>query len=283
MTGRVRPDSGIMRDVSRLGSTLFSLALAGVITLAAYADPLLVAGAVVLVQVLVASAPPLLTGDGELISSPRFVPAVVAGVVATILTLEPDLLSGADGASATVIGATDTGMLSGVLPAIMAAVFVALVAQMLRSDGRGRLVQSLAYAETLSVIAAFAAGWIGTVQSLGGAQAVAVAAAGLGAGLAAWMLPIDRWLCLGVSTLAGAIGGAAVAATVESSMTPFFGVVVGAGAAVFAVVGQVVARTMAGDDQRPAARWGFPGAMAVAFVAPVAYIGGQLITVPVLR
>lgn len=272
-----------MREVSRLGSTLLSLALAGVITLAAYTDPLLVAAAVLLVQVLVAAAPPLLTGAGEVIASPRFVPVVVAGVVATVLTVEPDLLSGADGTSVDVVGATDTGMLSGVLPAIMVAVFVALVAQMLRSDGRGRLVQSLGYAVTLSVIAAFAAGWIGTVQSLGDAQAVAVAAAGLAGGLLTWLLPIDRWVCLGLSSVAGAAAGAAVAASVESSMTVFFGVVVGAGAAVFAVVGQVVARTMSGDDLRPAARWGFPGAMAVAFVAPIAYVGGQLITVPVLR
>jgi len=269
--------------VSRLGSTLLSLALAGVITLAAYADPVLVAVAVLLVQVLVAAGPPLLTSAGEVIASPRFAPAVVAGVVATVLTLEPDLLNGAAGSSDDVIGATDTGMLAGVMPAIMAAVFVALVAQMLRKDGRTHLVQSVGYAVTLSVVAALAAGWIGTVQSLGDAEVVAVAAAGLGAGLVVWMLPVDRFLCLSLSTVAGAGAGAAVAATVDSSMTTYFGVVVGAAAAAFAILGQAVSRVVSRGNLQPSARWGFPGAMSVAFAAPVAYIGGQLITVPLLR
>lgn len=272
-----------MRGVPRLGPTLLSLALAGVITLAAYADPVLLAAAVVLVQVLVAAGPPLLTSAGAVITSPRFAPAVVAGVVATVLTLEPELLDGAEGTSFDVIGPTDTGTLAGVLPAIVAGLFVALAGQMLRKDGRPQLVQSLAYAVTLAVLAAFAAGWIGTLRSLGDADAVAVAAAGLGAGLLAWAVPIDRWVCLGLSTLAGAAGGAAVAATVDASMTVYFGVVVGAAAALFAVLGQVAARAMAGGSLQPAARWGFPGAVAVAFVAPVAYLGGQLITVPALR
>lgn len=272
-----------MPEVSRLGSTLLSLALVGVITLAAYSEPVLVAAAVLLVQLLVAAAPPLVGAAGETIASPRWVPAVVAGVVATVLTLEPELLGGADGTSGDVVGATDTGMLAGVLPAITAAVFVALGAQMLRKDGRTHLVLSLGYAVTLSVVAAFTAGWIGTAQSLGDAEPVAVAGAGLSAGLVVWLLPIDRWLCIGLSTVAGAGGGAAVTATVDSSMTIYFGLLVGAGCALFAVLGQVVARSMSGDNPHPAARWGFPGAMAVAFVAPIAYLGGQLITVPMLR
>jgi hypothetical protein len=216
------------------------------------------------------------------VASPRFLPAIVAGVVATVLTYEPDLLSGADGTSADVVGATDTGMLSGVLPAVMAAVFIALFAQMLRSDGRPHLVRSVGYAVLISVIAAFTAGWLGTVQSLGDAAAVAVGAAGLGAGLLVWALPVDRWLGLGLSTIAGAAGGAVVAASVESPMTVYFGVLVGAGSAVFAVLGQIVARAISGESPSPGARWGFPGAMAVAFAAPVVYIGGQLITVPLL-
>lgn len=272
-----------MREVSRLGSTLLALALAGVLTLAAHADPLLVAAAVVLVQLLVAVSPPLLTSSGESIGSPRVVPAIVAGVVATVLTSEPGLLEGADGTSPDVVGVTDTGLFAGVLPAVMAAVFVALVAQMLRKDGREHLVRSVGYAVTLSVVAALAAGWLGAAQSLGGAPVVAVGAAGLAGGLLVWMLPINRWICLSLSTLAGAAGGAVVAATVESSMTVYFGVVVGAGVAVLAVVGQVVGRVMAAGSLQPAARWGFPGAMSVAFAAPVVYVGGQLITVPLLR
>jgi hypothetical protein len=272
-----------MPGVSRLGSTLLSLVLVGMITLAAYTDELLVAAAVLVVQVLVAVAPPLVTSAGEAIASPRFVPAIAAGVVATVLTAGPGLLEGADGTSADVVGATDTGMLSGVLPAVMAAVFVALFAQMLRSDGRGHLVRSLGYSVLVSVVAAFTVGWLGAVQSLGNAAAVAVGAGGLAAGLVAWLLPIDRWLCLGLSIVAGAGGGAAVAVTVDSPVTAYFGVVVGAGSALFAILGQVVAQAMSGDSRQPSVRWGFPGAMAVALAAPVVYLGGQLVTVPLLR
>jgi hypothetical protein len=118
---------------------------------------------------------------------------------------------------------------------------------------------------------------------LGGADVVAVGAAGLGAALVAWMLPVDRWICLSLATLAGAGGGAAVAAAADAGMTVFFGIVVGAGAGVFAVLGQLVGRIVAARSAHPAVGWGFPGAMSVAFAAPVVYIGGQLITVPALR
>jgi hypothetical protein len=269
--------TGIMPEVSRLGSTLLSLVLVGVITLAAHADLLLVAAAVLLVQVLVAVSPPLTTSTGEVVAAPRFAPALVAGVVATVLTYRPSLLDGARGTSDEVVGTTDTGMLSAVLPAVVAAVFVALAAQMLRKDGRAHLTV------LVSVVAALTAGWLGTAQSLGDAAAVSVGAAGVAAGLVVWLLPIDRFVCLGLSTIAGAGGGAGVAATVDSPMTVYFGVLVGAGAAVLAILGQVVARTMAGDSWQPAARWGFPGAAAVALAAPVVYLGGQLITVPLLR
>ncbi|AWB91192.1 hypothetical protein [Aeromicrobium chenweiae] len=264
----------------RLGSTLLSLALVGVITLAAYTDPWLLGVAVLLVQVLVAAAPGIRDASHASIPSPRVVPVVVASLVATVLTLEPDLLSGASGTSPGVVGASSTGMLSGILPAVAAAVFVALLAQMLRRDGRTHLVQSVGYAVMLSAVAALAAGWVGAVQSIDGPEVVAVAAAGVAGGLLAWALPIDRWVCLSLATLAGAGAGAAVAASVESSMTVYFGLIVGPAVALAAVLGQVVGRSIARGRTHASASWGFPGAMAVAFAGPIVYIGGQLLTMP---
>src|SRR5215218_10244960 len=190
--------------VPRLGSTLLSLALAGAITLAAYADPVFVGAAVVLVQVLIALAPRAVDPSGRSIRSPHFVTALTGGLVATLITLEPDLLDGADGTSPDVVGATDNGMLAGILLAIAAAVFVALVAQMLRSDGRPDLVSSTAYAVTLGAFAALSSGWIGAAQSLGEAEAVAVGAGGVVAGLLVWLVPVDRWICASAAVLAGA-------------------------------------------------------------------------------
>lgn len=259
---------------------MLSLALAGAITLAAYADPMLVGAAVVLVQVLIGLAPSAVDPSGRSIRSPHFMAAVSGGLVATTITLAPDLLNGADGTSADVVGATDNGMLAGILPAIAVSVFVALIAQMLRKDGRPDLVPSTAYAVTLGAFAALSSGWIGAAQSLGDAEAVAVGAGGLAAGLLVWLVPIDRWICASLAVVAGAAGGAAVALYVDSTVTWVFGVAVGSAAALFAVLGQVLGRAWARGRTHAAAGWGFPGAMSIALAAPLVYVGGQLVGAP---
>lgn len=254
-----------------------SLALVGVITLTAYAGPELVAAAVLVVQVLIALAPSAIDPAGRAIPSPHFVAALVAGVVATLITLFPGLLDGATGSSPDVVGATDHGMLAGIMPAIAVAVFVALMAQMLRTDGRSDLVPSTTYAVTLGVFAALATGWIGAAQSLGGAEVVAIGSAGVAAGLLGWLVPIDRFVAASLAILTGAVGGAAVAASVDSPMTWLFGVAIGSAAALFAVLGQVLGRAWSRGRRHAAAGWGFPGAMSVALAAPLVYVGGQLI------
>lgn len=261
----------------RLGSTLLSLALAGAITLAAYTDPVFVGAAVLLAQILVASAPSPAAPDGGSIRTPRFGAAIAAGVVATAITLRPELLSGADGTSPDVVGSVDTGMLSAIMPAIAVAVFVALLSQMLRKDGRPHLVQSVGYAMTLGVFAALCVGWIGAAQSLGDADIVAVGAAGLAGGLLVWLIPIDRWLCGSLAVVVGGVAGAVVAGNVDSAMTWLLGVAVGSGVALFAILGQVLGRAWSRGRTHASAGWGFPGAMAIALAAPVVYVGGQLI------
>ena len=273
----VAPSRWHHAGVSRLGSTALAITLAGVITLAAYADLALVGAAVVLTQLLIAFAPSPVDPSGRTIRSPHLVAALAAGAVATVVTLVPGILDGADGTSSRVVGSTDHGMLAGVVPAIAVAVFVALVGQMLRSDGRPDLVSSTAYAVTLGVFAAMTTGWIGAAQSLGDAEVVAVGAAGLAAGLVVWLVPIDRFVCASMAVLAGAGGGAAVAANVDSPMTWLFGVAVGSATALFAVLGQVLGRAWSRGRTHAAAGWGFPGAMSVALVGPLVYVGGQLI------
>jgi hypothetical protein len=267
--------------VSRLGSTLLSLALAGVITLAAYTDPIFVGAAILLVQVLIALAPGAVDPSGHSIRSPHVEAAVSGGAVATVITLTPDLLNGADGTSSDVVGATDNGMMAGILPAIAVSVFVALIAQMLRKDGRPDLVPSTAYAVTLGTFAALSSGWIGAAQSLGSAESVAVGAGGLAAGLLVWLVPIDRWICASFAVVAGAGGGAAVAVGVDSTaLTWVFGVAVGSAAALFGVLGQVLGRAWSRGHTHASAGWGFPGAMSIALAAPLVYVGGQLVGAP---
>jgi len=263
--------------VSRLGSTFLSLALVGVLTLAAYTDPAFVAAAVLVVQVLIAAAPS--PGDlrGRSASTPRFAAAISAGLVATGLAVAPGLLAGAEGASQEVFGQVDTGMLSLIIPAIAVALFVALISQMLRTDGRADLVSSTGYAVSLGVFAALCVGWIGAAKSLGDAEVVAIGSAGMAAGLLVWLLPYDRLVCGSMAVLAGAAAGAAVALGVDSFLTWVFGVAVGSAAALFAVLGQVLGQAWSKGRTHAAAGWGFPGAMSVALAAPIVYIGGQLI------
>ena len=262
---------------SRLGSTALSLALVGVITLAAVAGPLLVAAAVVLVQLLIAAAPSPADSRGRLIHAPRFAAAASAGLVATVLTLWPGLLEGADGSTADVSGTVGTGLLGGIIPAIAVGIFVAMVSQMLRKDGRPHLVPSTGYAVSLGVFAAMSVGWIGATQSLGDWQAVAIGAAGVAGGLLAWMVPIDRWVCGALAVVTGAAAGAAAALAVDSVMTWLFGVVIGSGASLFAVLGQALGRTWSQGRAHASAGWGFPGVMSIALAAPIVYVGGQLV------
>lgn len=265
-----------MTPVSRLASSVLSAALVGVIVLAAYADPALVAAAVVVVQALVASAPRLRDARGRSIATPRFVPAILAGLVASVLVLMPDLLPRAEGTH-DVFAAATTGSFSGVLPAVAVGVFAAAITQMVRRDGRRELASALAYATTLAVTSALAAGWIGASQSFGQADSVAIGAAGLAFGLLIWAIPGDRYLLGGAAVVGGAAAAALVCVLVEPGPHPLLGVAVGGGSASFGVIGQVLGRALISGRSHASVGWGFPGATAVALAAPIVYIGSQLV------
>jgi Tfp pilus assembly protein PilW len=171
-------------------------------------------------------------------------------------------------------------MLSGMLPAVAVAVFVALISQMLRTDGRADLVPSTAFAITLGVFAAVSAGWIGAAQSLGAPEVIAIGAAGLGAGVVAWAVPFDRWVCGSAAVVLGGAAGAAVAVGVDSVVTWVLGVAIGSGTALFAVLGEVLGRAWSQGRTHASAGWGFPGAMSIVLAAPIVYVGGQLVGAP---
>ena len=273
--------AGIMQTMFRLRSSLLTVVLAGVLVLAAHADVWVVAAAVVVVQVLIASAPSLADVRGRSVPTPRFIPAMLGGLVATGLALYPRGLRGAEGTQ-DVWGLSDSGMLAGIIPAVAVALFAALVTQMLRSDGRRELTTSTSYAVSLGVAAALASGWIGGAQSLGGSSVVAIGAAGVAAGVLVWALPFDRILMGSAAIVAGAAGGAVVAFTVDSVVTVIFGIAVGSAAALFAVLGQVFGRAWVSARSHASVGWGFPGAMSIALAAPIIYVGGQLVAASML-
>lgn len=267
--------------MSRLGSSALAVVLVAVLSLAAYADPLMVAASVVVVQVLVASAPSPADARGRAVPGPRFAAALSGGLVATVVTLFPGLLDGAQETSTQTFLRVDTGMFVGVLPAVVVTVFVALLSQMARTDGRPNLVSTTSYAVALGVFATLAVGWIGAAQSLGRSDIVVIGAAGLAGGVLVWAVPLDRVLVGSGAVLAGGAAGAAVVVLLDVRESVAFGIAVGSGAALFAVTGQVLGRAWSRGKRHAETGWGFPAAMSVALAAPVVYVGSQLMGVTV--
>lgn len=265
--------------VSRLQSIVICVLLAAIMALAGYTHPLFVGVVVILLQAMIAAAPAPADERGRSISSPRFVPVILAGVVTTILTLWPQLLNGAHGT--TSVGRISNGVVAGIMPGIAVGVIAALIAQMFRRDGRSHLVLSVGYTVTLCVLVTLPVGWIGAAQSAGRAIVVLLGALGVAIAMGVWAIPRDRVIVGAASVAAAAGGGAGVAVLLPSlaDVGPAYGAVSSAGAAFFAITGIVVGRSWCQGRLRVETGWGFPAAMALTLSAPVVFIAGQLATV----
>jgi hypothetical protein len=265
--------------VSRVGASALSVVIAAVLTLAAQTGVLiLVAAVIVVVQGLLASAPSPADARGRSIPTPRSAATMSAGLVSCIVALDPTLLLGADGSSVGQDGLISTGVIAGILPGVVVGVFVALVAQMFRRDDRRELVLSMSGAVSLALFASLASAWIGAARAASGPEVVTIAAVGLAASLLVWMIPIDRYVCASAAILVGAGASAAAAIVVDGLPTWVFGLAVGSGTALFAILGQVLARAWSQGRVHASAGWGFPGAMAIAMAGPIVYLAGQLVT-----
>lgn len=256
-----------------------SIALAAVLTLAAYADVVLVAAVIVITQMMIAAAPSPADERGRSINAPRFGSAAVAGIIATAVTLRPGLLIGAEGTQAGDVGRIESGVFAGLVPAMAAGVIVALLSQMLRKEGRKSLVLTTGYAVTLCAFAALSIGWIGAAQSLGGAAVVAVAALALSASLLVWLAPFERWIVGVLAVLAGGIVGGIAAPLLGDTrdMSWQFGAAAGIGVAMFGILGQVLGRAWCSGRRHASSGWGFPGALSLALSAPIVFVASQLL------
>ena len=265
--------------MSRIGASALSIVIAAVLTLAVQTGVLiLVAAVIVVVQGLLATAPSPADSRGRSIPTPRSAATMSAGIVSCIVALEPSLLLGAAGSSVGQDGLISTGVIAGILPGVAVGVFVALVAQMRRRDDRRELVLSTSAAVSLALFASLASTWIGAARAASGPDVVTIAAVGLGASLLVWMIPIDRFVCASAAIVVGAGASAWAAIVVGGVPTWVFGLAVGSGTALFAIVGQVLARAWSQGRVHASAGWGFPGAMAIAMAGPIVYLAGQLVT-----
>ena len=265
--------------MSRIGASALSVVLAAILTLTIQTGVLvLVVAVIVVVQGLLASAPAPADARGRSVPTPRSAATMSAGLVSCVVAMYPSLLLGARGTTAGQEGIVSTGVVAGIMLGVAVGVFVALVTQMLRRDGRRELVLSTSSAISLAMFASLASCWIGAARAASGADVVTIAAVGLAAALLVWMIPIDRVVCAAAAIAVG--GGASAAMAVEINRLPSweFGVAVGSSTALFAILGQVLARAWSQGRAHASAGWGFPGAMAIAMAGPIVYLSGQLVT-----
>lgn len=265
--------------MSRVESTVLSIAFAAVLTLAAFTDVLMVAAVILITQFMIAAAPSPADATGHSVNAPRFGAAAVTGVIATVLTLWPELLVGATGTRAGRIGEIDSGVFAGMAPALAVGVIVALISQMLRKDGRTSLVLTTGYAITLCAFSALAIGWIGAAQSVGAAPVVAVGAIALAVSLIVWLIPFERWVVGSAAVVLGAAAAAGAAPYLSDSLeiSWIFGAVAGIGVSMFAILGQVLGRAWCSGRRHASSGWGFPGALSIALSAPIVFVSSQLL------
>ena len=203
--------------VTRAATPATGLALSAVLVLAAASGQFAAAVAVVLVVVAVTSGWPALLS----LPSPRGTASVVggtgtAGVVVVLLTPgDPRLRA---------------------LPVVLAvAVLGAFVHQLLRRDGRPRVVDGLSGAVAGLVVTGMASGWLAALSGTHGLQLVAAAGAAVGVGSlsAALSLPVRLRGLVGL-VLATAVG--ALVALPEPGVRTLAGGVLGLAAGVVVVL-----------------------------------------------
>lgn len=168
-------------------------------------------------------------------------------------------------AAVVVVHVTTTEPLLGDVPAVFAgAVLAAFVAELLRRDGRERLVESLAGTVAGALVPVCAAGWLAAERTAAGDAVVVTGAVALAVGSAITALPLRGWAgagaTLGASVAGGLVAGAAL---------PTVGLL--SGALLGAAIGVLVASGDALFDRLPALEHRLAG-WAVA-VLPVAVTG----------
>lgn len=156
------------------------------------------------------------------------------------------------------------------LPLVLAmGVLLAFINELLRGDGRERLVESLVGGVSGMVVAVSAAGWVSAYKTDDGVSLVVLSAVSLAAASAASAIRLRGWLTL-VATVVGSVAVAAVVALVMPDLAWLDGLWTGL------VAGLLVGSLQLLFDRLPELRR--PRAALAAIVLPVA-VGGILVYV----
>lgn len=149
------------------------------------------------------------------------------------------------GAVAAVTVTPDDPFLQHMALVLAGAVVLAFVNELLRRDGRVRMVESVSGTVTGTVLAVCVTGWVATSRLTGGDELVVAGAIALALGSAAVVLRGRTWVVYLVTVVAATAGGALVGALLPT-------VHLAAGVALGVGVGVLVAAMHALFDRLPA-------------------------------
>ena len=228
-----------------------TVALAGALALAGYADEAALVLVVLVVQgLLVWGWYTALDVPGRIGGSAL---AGAAAVTADVLLLVRD----------------DTRALTPVAGVLAVAMLGAMVHQLTRRGGRQRLTESISATMTLVVLATLGALFVAVQQTQDGPALVALAALSAGVAAGASMSPLPTALAAGIAAVGGLVLGLLVAGMTDLSAGP--AVSTGAAAAATALAAITFVRRMKQPDLATAA------ALPLLSVAPVAYVLGRIL------
>lgn len=241
--------------MSRSTRAVATAVAASLLAAASFLGPLGVSGAVALVVLVLA------------LGWPRLLSLPWAAGSATVLALV-----GVGGVAAVALG---DGKL-GTLPFVVACGLVlAFLVEMLRTDGRPQLVESLTGTVAGLVVAVCGVGWVAVLEHDGGPDLVVVSAGALAAAsVAAVLAPWKGWMSVGIAVVAGAAVGTGIAAAVPATALGE-GAVVGAFSGVLAASLHVLLEKLPTSTSRLG---GLASAVVpVLVLGVVAYVVGDLL------
>ncbi|MGH1561469.1 hypothetical protein [Mumia sp. DW29H23] len=268
---RVREEARSPLGLTAIAPPVVTCALAGLLVLADLAGTVVMAAAVLLVQLVLAASPSPAGRTRAPVHAPKALPIALSGLVAAVVTLAPSVVAGAEGTVATAAASVDSGSLAGVGIALPVLVLAALLGQLRRPAPRPDVVPALGEVVVTGTVALMATGWLAAAVSPVGRPAVVVAAVVtvivVVADRAGRMRPVAHVWALALSALSGI-----VLASLEGADA-----VVG-GVAAVAIGGAVIAGSSVGRRWRPLppSRWAVEATAPIALAGPVVFVAALI-------
>ncbi|WP_370617599.1 hypothetical protein [Mumia sp. Pv 4-285] len=268
---RIREDARSPFGLTSIAPSVATCLITVVLVLAVLAGPVVVAAAVLVVQLMLAAVPSPAGVSRTPVRAPKAVPIAAAGIVASLVTLAPGVVDGAAGTRATASADVAGGSLVGIGLALPVLVLAALLGQLRRPAPRPDVVPALGEVVAIGVIALLATGWVAAAISPVGRPAVIVAAVVTAVVVVADHAQRIRPVALVWALALGALIGIVLAA-LEGANTVVGGVAaVAIGCA--AALGGAVGRRW---RPLPPNRWAVEVVAPIALAGPVVFVASLL-------